>query len=35
MKINDIDDIKQRGPTTGPRNNFAQVLSIASSDNLV
>ena len=26
-------DIGQRGPTTGPRNNFAQVLSITSSGN--
>ena len=27
-------DIGQRVPTTGPRNNFAQVLSITSSGNL-
>ena len=24
----------QRGPTTGPRNNFAQVLSVTGSGNL-
>ena len=29
-----FDDVSQRGPTTSPRNNFAQVLSITSSGNL-
>ena len=28
-----FDYIRQSGPTTGPRNNFAQVLSITSSGN--
>ena len=32
-KVHVTDVLMQRGPTTGPRSNFAQVLSITSSGN--